>query len=312
MSTKDLNDIENDIDAPPSSNEPGAAPAPEPAAPEPQTPPTPESQAPSAESRPSGQPPAESRPSASQGEPLFDWSPYKGKTEVPHPNAEKGLMSITRDSVYHYRVEEHKPNGGMSFQVGTFNPTNLKNPTAATNATFADNYMDTGAAPQFLVTREWRLLHGALGILSARVGSGAYVAQGHGHFADPNVTAKYGLPKEVFTFLALPNSVGAIYRFQWHDRQLFVPYAEGGGIAYTFAELRDDGLAPKFGGALAAYGAGGLAMDMTHFDYFSRAELNREYGITTIYLTAEYRQVIGLSRYDFTASYPNAGFFMEY
>jgi hypothetical protein len=259
------------------------------------------------------QPAVAEKPSSEVGEKIFDWDQYRDKTEVPHPFAEKGLIRITRDRTYLYRVPEGEPKGAMSVQFGPFNPTQLKNPDDNSGrGNFTDNYQDTSSAPAVLLTKEWHLLTGAIGKLGVRLGSGVFVAQGHGHFSNPANTAKYGSPKETFTFLAFPNSAGVVYRLQFMHHQFIVPYGEGGGIAFAFTEVRDDGKKPRFGGAPATYVAGGAAFDLTVFDYFSRAQLYREYGVTSIYLTAEYRQIIGLGRYDFTGGYANGGFLMEY
>lgn len=257
-------------------------------------------------------PPENQRPSASQGEKIFDWSKHSGETQVQHPFAEKGLIRITKDRTYIYKVDETPTKRAMSLQVGLMNPTNLRNPDTVGDrgATFKENYNDT-SNPTVLLTREWDLWRSPIGKLNIRGGSGVFVAQGHGHFvSDVNKTK---IPKEQFTFVAFPNSAGLVYRMQFPGRQLFVPFAEGGGTAFAFTEFRDDKKGPKFGGSLAAYGAGGIAMNLTYFDYMSRIQINREYGISGVYLTVEYRKIVALTqRYDFTSDYYNAGFLMEY
>jgi hypothetical protein len=100
---------------------------------------------------------------------------------------------------------------------------------------------------------------------------------------------------------------------QFKHLQLLVPYGGGGLTAFTFTEIRDDGKGPKFGGALAAYAQGGLAINLGYFNYLTRVQLDREYGIHAIYLTAEYRKVFALSQhYDFSADFINGGFLVEY
>lgn len=253
--------------------------------------------------------PWEQRPNSASGEPIFDWSKHRGEKEVAHPFAEKGLIRIKKDGTYIYKTEESKQTNAFSFGVGMFDPENLANPDAdGPQAEFKNNYDQTNS-PTIMAHYEWQFMRSPVGKMGMRFGSGLYVAQGNGHFKSSN-----GLtPKEIFTFAAMPNSVGLVYRMQFWDKQLLVPYAEGGGIAWTFAELRDDNKKPKFGGAGAAYAAFGAALNLTYFDKFAAIQLDREYGINRVYLTAEYRPIFALSdRYDFSGNMIDAGFLMEY
>lgn len=252
------------------------------------------------------------KPSSSSGYKIFDWTKHQDKREVPHPYAEKGLTRITKEGDYLYKVDESKQNRASSFRVGIFNPTNLENPDQAGQAgsTFEDNYDQTNN-PAIMFDYEWQLWRMSVGKLGVRAGTGAYIAQGNGHFVS---TTNQGLtPREIFTFWAMPNTLGLVYRAHVWDRQLLVPYAEGGGIVFAFGEFRDDEKPPKWGGALAGYFAGGVALNLTYFDALSRAQLDREYGINRVYLTAEYRQIIAITQtYDFTSDLVNAGFLMEF
>jgi len=249
------------------------------------------------------------------GEPIFDWSKHQGETEVKHPYAEKGLIRITKDKVYYYKVNETEGTKAMQVQIGTLNPTQLRNPDTTNSVTFKDNYNEN-ASPTVLLTREWDGWVGALGKINYRLGTGIFVAQGHGHFVDPQTDKTTGAPltpKENFTFLAFPESGGLVYRIQFSPRPLFVPFVEGGGTLWAFTEIRDDSKAPKVGGSATAYAAAGIAVNMTYFDYMSRISLDREYGISGAYFTLEYRRMFALdTRYDFSGDYFNGGFLMRY
>ncbi len=252
------------------------------------------------------------RPSSASGKKIFDWSKHQGQREVPHPFAEKGLTRITKEGEYLYKVDESNQHRAAAFRIGIFNPTNLENPDQAgqVGATFEENYDQTNN-PAIMFDYEWQLWRTAIGKWSLKAGTGIYVAQGNGHFVSQ---VNQGLtPREIFTFWAMPNSVGGVYRAQFFDKQLFVPYGEGGAIAFAFGEFRDDDKPPKWGGAFAAYFAGGLAFNLSYFDALARAQLDREYGINRVYLTAEYRQIISITQtYDFTSSLINGGFLMEF
>lgn len=245
---------------------------------------------------------------------IFDWSKYQNATEVPHPFVEKGLLRITRDKTYIYRVGETEQKTAAQFRVGTYNPDNLKAPPNSNGdvSTFEDNYNQTDN-PSVLMDWEWQLWKSPIGKWGATLGAGAYVAQGNGHFAGSK-NAQAGLtPREIFTLAVIPINVGAVYRLQIWDKQLFVPYAAGGGVLFAFGEFRDDNKAPKFGGSYGAYWAAGMAMSLTYFDALSKIQLDREYGINAVYLTGEYRSIVGLSpNFDFSSDMANAGFLMEY
>lgn len=261
------------------------------------------------------QPAPNVKTSGDTGDKIFDWRKHRGETEVAHPFAEKGLIRISKDGAYWYKVKETVPKAAMSLQLGLINPTLLRNPDAPANATndsFEENY-DQTQNPAFLISKEWHVWTGALGKLGIRAGSGAFVAQGHGHFAGKNNINGDKTPLEIFTFVAMPNSLGVVYRAQFTDRPLFVPYAEGGVIGFTFAEVRDDNKPPKFGVSAAGYAAAGLALNLTYFDYLSRIRLDHEYGITAVFLTGEYRRIQAITtRYDFSSDFINGGFLMEY
>lgn len=252
------------------------------------------------------------RASSGSGEKVFDWEKHKDQREVPHPFAEKGLIRITKDRTYIYKVDETDQKRAASFRIGVFNPVNLENPEAqgVTGATFEENY-DQATNPAIMFDYEWQLWRAAIGKIGIRAGAGLFIAQGNGHFSSEiNRDRK---PREIFTFWAVPSSAGAVYRLQIWDKQLFVPYAEGGGMGIPFGEFRDDDRPPKWGGAFAAYYAAGLAINLTYFDSMSGIQLDREYGINRIYLTAEYRGIVGLSdNYDFSSDLINGGLLMEF
>lgn len=252
----------------------------------------------------------------SASEPMFDWSKHQGEKEVDHPLSEKGLIRITKDKTYVYKTEVSDQKKAMSVKIGFLDPTELENPEQAgqRGATFEENYNET-SNPAVLIDYEYQLMQNALGKFGVKAGSGVFVAQGNGHFVtDTNANnPNYDGPREVFTFIAFPTSIGAVYRAQFWHKQLLVPYGEGGGTMFGFTELRDDDKGPKFGGALAAYFAGGIAFNLTYFDTVSLIQLDRDYGINAVYLTAEYRSIIGLSdKYDFTSDFINGGFTLEF
>lgn len=239
-----------------------------------------------------------------------DYEQLRGPRRIQHPNAEKGLIRITKDRTYIYKVKPSDQNHAVSFRFGLFEPVNLENPE--TGANFEDNYPDS-ANPILLIEYEWQLWKSAIGKFGLKVGSGIYYANGNGRFKNNYAENQTKEPKEVFTFLAFPNSLGAVYRAQFWDRQLLVPYVDGGVIGFTFAELRDDGENPKFGFSPAAFAAAGLALNLSSFDKISAFNLDAEYGINAVYLVAEYRNIVSLGgKFDLSSDLINAGFLMEF
>ena len=225
---------------------------------------------------------------------------------IDHPNAAKGLIKITRDKTYIYKTEKSDQTKAASLRFGPFDPIELKN--TDTDTSFNDNYDDT-LNPMVLFDYEWQLWRSPIGKWGLNAGTGFYIANGNGRFANPAETRK---PKEAFTFITLPFTGGATYRMQLWDKQPLIPYASGGGIIFTFTEIRDDGKSPKFGGALAAYAAAGIGINMSHLDTRSMLDLDREYGINGIFLTLEFRKIIGFTNYDFTSDVINGGMTFEF
>lgn len=244
---------------------------------------------------------------------VFDWSKHQGESEVAHPFASKGLTRITKDLKYIYDVKESPQKYAVSAHFGMIDLSNLSNPEEGgqPSSSFADNY-DSPTVPAVFIDYEWQLWRPGIGKLGLTAGSGVIVAQGNGHFVHPDLNPGKS-PQEVFTFLAFPLSIGAVYRLKIWDNQLFVPYAAGGISGFGFTELRDDNKSPKFGGSAATYFAAGTAINVTYFDKISRLTLDREYGINRMYFFGEYRALISLSnRYDFSSDYINGGLLMEF
>lgn len=233
------------------------------------------------------------------------------EVKIKHPYAEKGLVRITQDRTYVYRVPKSEQKNAVGFRFGVFNPENLEN--SETGATFADLY-ETTDAPIIFLEYEWQWFQTAVGKFGLKIGSGLFVAEGSGNFK--NNYAENGSknkPLEKFTFVAFPNSVGAVYRAQFYDRQPLVPYVDGGLMGITFAEFRDDKDLPKLGLGTAAFFSAGGALNLGLLDSLSLLELDREYGINSIFLTGEFRQVVQLGgRFNFESSTVTGGVLMEF
>lgn len=230
-------------------------------------------------------------------------NPPPQSVQVPHPMADQGLTKITADGTYIYKVDSKPSKRSFSFRAGNFDPTEFKNPE--TNATFSDLY-EVSNIPLLLLDYEWILSQRA-GQLGFKIGSGIFTASGQGRFKDSTITA---VAREKFTFITFPNSVALFYGLKFWDSQWFVPYGEAGAGYFTFAEIREDGKNPKFGGSPTLHWSAGAAIDLSRLDGRSKDRLREEFGVNAIWLIAEYRSIIGLreSDFNFTSDCINAGF----
>ncbi len=229
--------------------------------------------------------------------------------KIAHPDAKRGLKRITKENVYIYSTAKLPKNEGISINLGSFDPTSL---VTAEGTAFSAIY-DVGFMIQ--ADKENPLWRGALGVLAWKWGSGLMITQGNG------VLKTTGQPAlEQFTFLMMPNNVGAVYKAQFSDNQLFVPYAEGGVGYYTFIERRDDNVGNgiykilgKLGGTPVAHYAGGVALNLMKASRSARLTLNREYGISGFWLRGEFRSLIGFDKnFDLSANVINIGITAEY
>ena len=244
-------------------------------------------------------------PSRTQ-EPKIDPKTTK-EQQMPHPFAEKGLVRITHDKVYLYRTKKSDQNRASSIRIGFFDHTGFTR--LETDVAFSSLYTKS-STPIIFYDYEWQLWQG-FGKFGWKLGTGIYVARGNGAFKSKDNSAL--IPREKFTFITFPNSISFIYRLQFWDTQIIVPFIEGGGDMIAFFESRDDERFPKFGSAPATHVAVGASFNLGFLGADSTIELDREYGINSIWLTGEYRTLFGLSnRLDFTFDIINFGFLFEF
>lgn len=231
---------------------------------------------------------------------------FSGREGVEKP------ASILANGEFHYVTEESGKNALASFRVGLFQPPAIENSKANPVVDFQEIY--TKDALPVLFGDYEKTLTTKVGRLGLKFGSGIFVAQGKGVFAKKDDGRRANdVPEEQYTFLMFPNQLTAVYRFQYKDTQPIVPYVEGGGGYFTFMELRDDNDSPKFGGAATLVAAGGVNFLMDWVDPQAIRRLDTEYGINHVWLTTEFRAIVGLNKnYDFTSSVINIGFLTEF
>lgn len=205
----------------------------------------------------------------------------KGVQYIRHPHAKKGLKLIDEKGNYYYAPDRvSQRNQTASVRFGSIRPPNIQ---AADGASFRTMY---GSGDPFVIAfdYEWQPLQ-AFGKLGVQMGIGYFNSTGKGRF----ITGQEA--REKYTFHAIPLSAGVIYRLEFFERQWVAPYVAGGGSYYGLIETRDDDKAPKLVGTPAAYGAGGLMINVAALDRETAYTLDSEYGLAGLWISLEARQV---------------------
>ena len=227
--------------------------------------------------------------------------------KIHHPNAAKGLISINEDKSYQYKVKIRDKGSAASFGLSMLSPPNITNNVSGSTVTFNSMYKENPMMG-FMANYEWIPFHkyGAWGLVFE---SGLSMAHGNGVVAQsPPIPSM-----ETYTLFVVPLTVLAKYRFEYVHKQMIVPFVEGGATYYGLAELRSDGKQTNIAGAPAAGGGGGLAINISRGKNSSTLALDREYGISDMWLNIEGRAMAGLkSSLDFTNTTLNVGVTVDY
>lgn len=252
--------------------------------------------------------PIKSKTYSTVGESPDKWKPYQ---RVPDENrleelSERGLFKITKKGGFQYRVDESPQNSAASFRFGVASFPNLQN---ASGIGF-DHIYGEDKKPILLVDYEWQFYQG-FGKLGLKVESGLMLASGKGQFATPYQGSTDAMEK--YTFYMFPNSLAAIYRLDLFHRQWLVPFGEVGIDYLTFIEARDDGNDIKFGGAPHFHIAVGGSFLLDTLNREAMVDVDKQYGVNHIWLTAEYRRLESLgANFDFSDDLFNAGIMVEF
>jgi hypothetical protein len=86
-----------------------------------------------------------------------------------------------------------------------------------------------------------------------------------------------------------------------------------GASYYLLGEIRDDGKRPAFLGTPAAYGSGGLMFNITAWDRDIAFTMDREYSISNMWLTAEFKVIESLNKdIELSTNFFNIGISVDY
>lgn len=231
--------------------------------------------------------------------------------KISHPDAQKGLYLIDQNTgKYYYKItKEAKKNQTTSIRIGMIDPPDIEaERTVGAPFTFSQMYGED-QIPYLMLDYEWQPFT-RFGKLGFNLGMGLFTASGNGRYKTENT---YPEAMESYTFIGLPISLGGLYRFEYGHRQWLAPFINAGVSYYLLAEIRDDGKRPAFLGTPAAYGGGGVMFNITAWDNEIAFNMDREYGISNMWITAEYKIIKSLNEdIDMSANFFNMGISVDY
>jgi hypothetical protein len=230
---------------------------------------------------------------------------------IMHQNAKEGLVRITADGTYIYDTKRELKSESSKLTFGVANQpvidivieTQTSGPQVYN---FDDLYTESS---NLIIGYDYeKFMWIENGKLGYQLGASAMIANGRGILVSSG-----DLSAESFTFLTLPINAGAVYRFEYKDKQWFAPYAAGGGTLLTLIEKRDDVATPKVAAGFGFYGAGGILLNVTALDPDAGFQLDNEYGISNLWLSLEFRITeVNSEAFSFSNQYVNAGLSFDF
>lgn len=224
---------------------------------------------------------------------------------IPHPNAAKGLIRINKDGSYQYKIKTSEKSQSASMRFGSMTAPKIENTTQ--NLNFSSMY---GSNPwTIMADYEWQPFR-RFGTLGLQLGSGISIFNGKGRLVTQNLNLT---SEERFTLFIVPVSAFIDYRFEYARKQWLVPYVLAGGTYYLLAEKRDDKSNFNFAAAPAVGGGGGIHFSVTRWDHQTAFNMDRDYGVSDMWVTLEARALQGLNdKLDFTAMTVSLGVTVDY
>lgn len=218
---------------------------------------------------------------------------FPDKKKVQHTGAQAdGLVQIDQDGVYIYKHTPQNAKQASHLRVGTVSNPDVESEVCnENNQCQAINFNDiySGASGMgFEYMYEYFLFtdSGAnFGKFGLQGGLSISAAQGHGRLVSNLNTESI----ESYTFVTAPFFAGGVYRFEYRDRQILVPYFGGGGVYAILAEKREDKSNIKGIGAPGFYGFGGALLNISALDRDLGSDFESEYDIKNLWLSAEYK-----------------------
>ncbi len=229
--------------------------------------------------------------------------------KIKHAGAAEGLIRIDKNGHYIYKTDVSNTHQSGHLKFGAPGNPEITTEILGTGyeITFDDVYPNASSFALEFDYEYYLIKRG--GKVGAHLGLGLQVAQGKGRLVSNPDQESF----ESFTFFTLPVNLGLVYRFEYTDRQVFVPYVVGGGTVIVLAEKRED--RSKIN-AIAGFGfftvAGGL-LNLTAFDRDMASELSAEYDIKNLWLSAEFKYInVTNDAFTYDSGYAQAGFGFDF
>ena len=204
-----------------------------------------------------------------------------------------GLVKIDKDGVYIYKPEPQNAKHSSHVRLGMVSNPDVESEVCDENAqncqaiNFDDIYSGASGMGFEYLYEYFFFTEGDtnFGKLGGQLGISVSYAQGNGRLVSNLNTESV----ETYSFLTVPLFAGAVYRFEYRDRQVFVPYAGGGGVYTILAEKREDKSDIKGVGAPGFYAMGGALINISALDRDMGADFEAEYDIKNLWLSAEFK-----------------------
>ena len=230
-----------------------------------------------------------------------------------HVGAAQGLTRIDKDGNYIYKTDISNTRETSHFKIGGAGhpevTTDITSPDGSQveSVTFDDVYPNASALAFEYSYEYFMIKHG--GKIGGHLSAGFQVAQGKGRLVNDPSQESF----ETFTFLTMPINVGLVYRFEYTDRQILVPYVVGGGSVMILAEKREDRSKVNAIGGFGFFAAGGGLLNLTAFDRDMASDLAAEYDIKNLWLSAEFKYLnVTNDAFIYDSGYVQAGFGFDF
>ncbi len=227
---------------------------------------------------------------------------------VPHPGAAQGLVKINEDRSYEYEKRKTKSKEkSLSFGTLTLTPPRIFTQINQNTLNYESVY-GGGNIYGIQFSHEW-ILSARSGMWGSVVELGLAFKQGNGILVQPQQAVQ---AREALTLVIVPLGFFMKYRFEYSNKPWIVPYIEVGGVYYGLTEIRSDGQSITVAGAPAVGGGGGMKINISK-QHQTSLSLEREYGISDMWLNVGYRSMTGVKgNLNFTNTTLNAGLTVDF
>lgn len=199
-----------------------------------------------------------------------------------------GLVRIDKDGAYIYADTRTKKNQSGHLHIGQANQPDISIDINGVTYQFEDFY---GSSSGLTLGYDYEYYFtNTSGKLGAQLGAAIQYSQGNGRLVQ-NPPAESVPSVESFSFATLPLFVGAVYRFEYTNRQWLAPYVAGGGVVVGLVEKREDSSKLNYTGGFGFYGTAGALLNVSILDRETALTLDSEYGIGNLWINLEFKYI---------------------